>query len=46
MLYEARNAPFGVAGFGDQGAIRIKADLILKDLSEDYVGPGNAILVA
>lgn len=36
MRYEARNAPFGVAGFGDMGAIRIKYDNILKELLPVY----------
>jgi len=38
MRYEARNAPFGVAGIGDMGAVRIKSQPILDELARTYGG--------
>jgi hypothetical protein len=38
MRYEARNAPFGVAGFGDMGAMRFRYDSIVKELLPTYGG--------
>jgi len=38
--------PFGVAGFDQFGAVRIRANTRVQQALQPYVRPGNGVLVA
>lgn len=41
-LFKRKDAPFGVAGFGDFGAVRVRPDIDVDALLADYMTPGFA----
>jgi hypothetical protein len=43
MQFEARNAPFGMAGIGDLGIVRVKQDSLATQLLEPYVSRAPAL---